>query len=54
MLVVKGALFNPVCPQQIVDDALAEDPEKASAEWLAEWRSDLADFLSRELIESAV
>ncbi|MGA8495931.1 MAG: hypothetical protein WB764_10645, partial [Xanthobacteraceae bacterium] len=30
------------------------DPEAAAAEWLAEWRSDLSDFLDRELISGAV
>ena len=56
VLVVCGAtpLFNPTCPQQVIDDAIAEDTEKGSAEWLAQWRSDLADFLDRELIEAAV
>jgi hypothetical protein len=56
VLVVRGPtpLFNPLCPQHVIDEALAEDREKAGAEWLAEWRSDLADFLDRELVESAV
>ena len=56
VLVVRGAtpLFNPLCPQHVIDEALAEDRERAGAEWLAEWRSDLADFLDRELVESAV
>ena len=56
VLVVKGPsrAFNPLLPQSIVDEALERDPEAARAEWMAEWRSDLADFLDRELIESAV
>ena len=56
VLVVHGAsrVFNPTLPQKIVDDALKRDPAAARAEWLAEWRDDIAAFLSRELIEAAV
>jgi hypothetical protein len=54
-LVVKGpsAVFNPTLPQSIIDQALERDPEAAAAEWLAEWRSDLADFVSRDTVEAA-
>jgi hypothetical protein len=47
-------VLNPTIPQRIVDDALARNPAAARAEWLAEWRDDIAAFLTRELIESAV
>ena len=30
------------------------DPAAARAEWLGEWRDDIAAFLSRELVEAAV
>jgi hypothetical protein len=55
VLVVYGpsTAFNPLLPQRIIDDALATDPEAAAAEWLSEWRSDLADYLPRELIDAA-
>ncbi len=55
VLVVKGPTraFNPNVPQHIIDAALARDPEAARAEWLAEFRSDLSDFLDRALIEAA-
>jgi hypothetical protein len=55
-LYVKGPsrLFNPTIPQKEVDAAIAEDPESASAEWLGEFRSDLADFVTRESIEACV
>jgi hypothetical protein len=46
--------LNPLIPERIVADALARDPAAARAEWLAEWRTDIAAFLNRELIESAV
>ncbi|HVC52766.1 MAG TPA: hypothetical protein VND87_12150 [Stellaceae bacterium] len=46
--------FNPTLKQSIIDAALARDPEAAGAEWLSEWRSDLSDFLDRELVDAAV
>ena len=54
-LVVHGPTraFNPLIDQKIIDDALARDPERAAAEWLAEWRGDVGDFLDRELVDSA-
>jgi hypothetical protein len=56
VLVVKGpsTTFNPTLPQSVIDAALERDPEAAAAEWLAEWRSDLADFVSREVVDAAV
>ena len=56
VLVVHGSsrTFNPILPQAIIDDALRRDPAAARAEWEAQWRDDIAAFLSRELIESAV
>ena len=56
VLVVHGGsrVFNPTLPERIVADALKRDAAAARAEWLAEWRDDIAAFLSRELIEGAV
>jgi hypothetical protein len=56
VLVVRGPsrLFNPTLPEKIVQDALKRDAAAARSECLAEWRDDIAAFLSRELIESAV
>ena len=47
VLVVHGAsrVFNPTLPQAVIDDALKRDPAAARAEWLAEWRSDIASFM---------
>jgi hypothetical protein len=55
VLVVYGpsTAFNPLLPQHVIDAALAADPEAAGAEWLSQWRSDLSDFLDRELIAAA-
>jgi hypothetical protein len=54
VLVVKGpsTAFNPLLPRTVIDQALDRDPEAASAEWLAEWRSDLADFVIREVVDA--
>jgi hypothetical protein len=56
VLVVRGAsrAFNPTLDQWIVDDAMARDPQAARAEWLGEWRDDIATYVQRDLIEAAV
>jgi hypothetical protein len=46
--------LNPTLPQSLIDAEMARDPAVARAEWLAEWRDDIATFVNRELIESAV
>jgi hypothetical protein len=46
--------FNPLLPQSVIDSAIEADPEAASAEWLSQWRSDLADYIDRAVVEAAV
>jgi hypothetical protein len=46
--------MNPTIAQSVVDAAIERDPEDASAEWMAEFRSDLASFISRETVMSCV
>ena len=46
--------LNPTLPQADIDEALAEDPEAARADYLSIWREDLSSYITRELIESAV
>ena len=46
--------MNPSLPQRVVDRAMADDPQAAASEWMAEWRSDLAEFVPREVVESCV
>jgi hypothetical protein len=46
--------LNPTLPEKLITDALARDPAAARAEWLAEWRDDIAAYLPREMIESLV
>jgi len=46
--------MNPTLPQSVVDEALAEDLAAAKAEYLGEFRDDVAEFLTRSMIESLV
>jgi hypothetical protein len=46
--------LNPTIPQDIVDEAMAEDSAAASAEWMAEFRDDISAFVSREAVEACV
>jgi hypothetical protein len=46
--------MNPLVPQRVVDEALAADPAKYAAEYLAEFRSDLEAYVSREVVEASV
>lgn len=44
--------MNPAYPQKLVDRAYADDPESASAEYGAEFRSDLEAFVDQEVIDA--
>ena len=46
--------MNPTLPQRIVDEALEEDLASAKAEYLGEFRDDVATFLPRDVIERTV
>ena len=54
ILVVKGGTrdFNPTINEQIIKEALEEDPAGARSEWLGEFRDDISDFLQRDVVES--
>ena len=56
VLVVKGGTlaFNPTFDANVIERALAEDRQLFGAEYLSEWRDDLATFISRALLEAAV
>jgi hypothetical protein len=47
-------VMNPGLDPAIVAEAYESDPEAASAEYGAEFRSDLSDFVSREAVEACV
>lgn len=46
--------MNPSVPQSVIDRAMEADPVAASAEYLAQFRSDVGSFLDLELIERAI
>jgi hypothetical protein len=56
VLVVKAPslALNPTLDPIEIAAELQRDPEKAKAEWLAEWRSDISTFIDLQLIEDAV
>jgi hypothetical protein len=49
-----STVMNPVLPQSVVDRALETDPAKNTAEYLAEFRTDLEAFVSLEAVEACV
>jgi hypothetical protein len=49
-----SATMNPALPAKIVADALERDFPRAQAEYNSVWRSDLAAYLRREIVEAAV
>jgi hypothetical protein len=56
VLVVQGdaGTFNPMLSSKLIEAHRASDPEAAVAEWDAQFRSDIAQFLSEDLIELAI
>jgi hypothetical protein len=56
ILVAKGAslTFNPTLKQSVVDRAYERDPAVAAAEYGAEFRTDIENFVAREVIDAAV
>lgn len=43
--------MNPSVPQKVIDQAYARDPQAASAEYGALFRTDIEQFLSRDILE---
>lgn len=46
--------LNPTLDQAVIDQAFAEDPALAAAEWMAEFRSDIEGFVSYEIVRGCV
>ena len=44
--------MNPGIDRRIIDEAYEDDPESAKAEYGAEFRTDLADFVTRETVDA--
>jgi hypothetical protein len=55
VLVWKAATrtMNPSVPQSVIDEAMERDSSDAAAEYLAEFRSDVETFVSREVVDAA-
>jgi hypothetical protein len=47
-------LFNSSLSQKVIDRAYEHDPISAAAEYGGEWRTDVENFLTREIIDSCV
>ena len=45
--------MNPGVPQRFIDRKYAEDPARAAAEYGAQFRTDLEQFVSREVVEAS-
>ena len=56
ILVAHGAsrTLNPSLPQRVVDRALEKDRARATAEYLAEFRTDVEGFVALEAVEGCV
>lgn len=46
--------LNPSLPQKVVDRAMERDESSARAEYLAEFRTDIEAFVTREVVEACV
>ena len=46
--------MNPSVPQSWIDQQLARDPVRAAADYLAQFRSDVSGFISRESVMACV
>jgi hypothetical protein len=55
ILVAQGTSreFNPTLPESVVTRALERDHAAASAEYLAQFRTDIESFIAREVVEAA-
>jgi hypothetical protein len=56
VLVIQGdsKTFNPLLSEELVQSHRSADPEGSIAEWDAQFRSDIAAFLTEDLIELAI
>ena len=54
ILVAQGATrnLNPSLPQRVVDRALEKDRARATAEYLAQFRTDVEGFVGLEIVEA--
>jgi hypothetical protein len=48
-----SATMNPTLPERVIAAAYERDPQAAAAEFGAEFRTDIASFVAREVIDAA-
>jgi hypothetical protein len=48
------ATMNPRADPAIIAEAYEDDPESAASEYGAEFRTDIADFVSRQIVEACI
>jgi hypothetical protein len=46
--------MNATVPQSVIDDAMQNDPARANAEYMAQFRADVEAFVSREIVQACV
>jgi hypothetical protein len=46
--------MNPNIPPELIERELAEDPERARAEWLAEWRADVSSVFAVDAVRACI
>ena len=47
-------VMNPTVPAEVVDEALERDAVAGASEWLAQFRSDIESFVTREAVEACI
>lgn len=47
-------VMNPTIPQAVIDEAMEQDPARAGAEYLAQFRSDVEGFVSLDVVRACV
>jgi hypothetical protein len=47
-------LMNPTVPKYLIDEAYADDPASAAAEYGAQFRTDVESYITREAVEACV
>jgi hypothetical protein len=47
-------LMDPLLPESVVQRAYERDPIVAAAEWGAQWRSDVENFVNRDVLDAVV
>lgn len=48
------SIMNPTIKVSLIEQSLEEDPESARAEWLAEFRQDIEEFISLPTLQACV